>query len=97
MTYLSTTTATPTEAAEYLGVSPATLGVYRHRETGPRFTKEKNRIFYRWDDLKAWADENPQKEKTTTKPKPGASVVKLSAQDIDRIARRVLEIMEDQS
>lgn len=47
--------ALPTpEAAEYLGLSPATLETLRTRGGGPPFVKLGRRVVYRQEDLKAW-------------------------------------------
>lgn len=50
--------ALPTpEAAEYLGLSPATLETLRTRGGGPPFVKLGRRVVYRREDLDAWIAE----------------------------------------
>ena len=44
-------------AAEYVGLSPATLETMRIRGGGPPFVKLGRRVVYRRDDLDAWLDE----------------------------------------
>ncbi|HEX4961394.1 MAG TPA: helix-turn-helix domain-containing protein [Thermoanaerobaculia bacterium] len=47
--------ALPTpQAAEYLGLSPATLETLRSRGGGPAFVKLGRRVVYRREDLEAW-------------------------------------------
>lgn len=41
-------------AAEYLGLSPATLETLRCRGGGPPFVKLGRRVAYRREDLEAW-------------------------------------------
>ncbi len=45
-------------AAEYLGLSPATLETQRVRGGGPVFVKLGRRVVYRREDLDAWINEN---------------------------------------
>lgn len=46
------------EAAEYLGLSPATLPAWRSRGRGPRFHKLGRRVIYFERDLAAYLDRN---------------------------------------
>ena len=51
------------QAAEWLGLPPATLRWYRHRgDRGPRSYQLGSRIFYDFCDLEQW--EREQKAKT---------------------------------
>ncbi len=45
---------TPTEAAEYLRMSPATLQNWRRDRRGPTYTKTGYRVFYSIADLEAF-------------------------------------------
>jgi predicted DNA-binding transcriptional regulator AlpA len=45
---------TRTELAEYLGISPSTLTVWRYRGQGPVAVKIGNRLRWRPDDVDAW-------------------------------------------
>jgi predicted DNA-binding transcriptional regulator AlpA len=49
---------TRTELAEYLGISPSTLAVWRYRRQGPVGVKVGNRLRYRLADVDAWIDAN---------------------------------------
>ena len=51
---------TPIEAAEYLGLSEASLRWYRCKGKGPRAHKDGGRWFYLRDDLDAYRQEVPQ-------------------------------------
>ena len=46
------------EAADLLGVSPATLRTWRATDRGPRFYKCKRAVFYKVEDLEAWIAEH---------------------------------------
>lgn len=48
--------ATPEEVSEYLGVPPRTLEAWRHRQTGPRWSKVGRHVRYRWPDVEKWLD-----------------------------------------
>ncbi len=48
-------------AAEYLGLSPATLEALRSRGGGPAFAKLGRRVVYRREDLDAWLAERRRK------------------------------------
>ncbi|MDY7093778.1 MAG: helix-turn-helix domain-containing protein [Acidobacteriota bacterium] len=45
-------------AAEYLGLSPATLETMRSRGGGPVFVKLGRRVVYRREDLDEWLTKN---------------------------------------
>lgn len=53
-------------AAEYLGLSPATLETMRSRGGGPPFVKLGRRVVYQREDLDAWLDE--RKRRSTSDP-----------------------------
>lgn len=46
----------PSEAAEYLGLSPTTLKRYRADGLGPKYLIFETRIRYRLSDLKNWCE-----------------------------------------
>lgn len=46
------------EAADRLGVAPATLRTWRAQHKGPVFYKFHRTVFYKADDLSAWIDEH---------------------------------------
>lgn len=46
------------EAADMLGVSPATLHKWRATDTGPRFYKFNRSVFYKREDIEAWISEH---------------------------------------
>lgn len=48
------------EAADRLGVAPATLRTWRAQHNGPVFYKFHRAVFYKAEDLNAWIDENYQ-------------------------------------
>lgn len=48
------------EAADRLGVAPATLRTWRAQHKGPVFYKFHRAVFYKAEDLNAWIDENYQ-------------------------------------
>ncbi|MFD4320783.1 helix-turn-helix transcriptional regulator [Streptomyces sp. NPDC058548] len=50
------------DAAEYLGISPRTLYVWRHRRQGPPSFRlgARGRVTYRLDALDAWVREQEQ-------------------------------------
>ena len=48
---------TPSEVAEYLGVTQATLTDWRYRRRGPEFLRVGRLIRYRKDSLLLWLDE----------------------------------------
>lgn len=53
---------TTAEAAEYLGLSPATLRSWRHRGIGPAFTPPTRRGFaatYTLEALNTWKEQHP--------------------------------------
>lgn len=57
-------------AAEYLGLSPATLETMRSRGGGPPFVKLGRRVVYQREDLDAWLAE--RRRTSTSDPGPGA-------------------------
>ncbi len=57
---------TTPEAAEYVGLSPATLETRRTRGGGPPFVKLGVRVVYRLEDLDGWLEE--QRRKSTSDP-----------------------------
>jgi predicted DNA-binding transcriptional regulator AlpA len=59
-TEFSSSTLTPREAAEAVGLSPETLKVYRYRGTGPKFLKVGKHVRYRIADLQGWLDNRVQ-------------------------------------
>ncbi|WP_026151341.1 helix-turn-helix transcriptional regulator [Streptomyces prunicolor] len=50
------------DAAEYLGLSPQTLYVWRHRRQGPPSFRmgQRGRVMYRLEALEAWIREQEQ-------------------------------------
>ena len=48
-------------AAEYLGLSPATLETMRSRGGGPRFSKLGRRVVYRREELDRWLEERSRR------------------------------------
>ena len=48
---------TPSEVADYLGVSEATLTDWRYRRRGPEFLRVGRLVRYRRDALFGWLDE----------------------------------------
>ncbi|MEV7087974.1 helix-turn-helix domain-containing protein [Streptomyces sp. NPDC093085] len=48
------------KAAEYLGVSPNTLYVWRHRRQGPPSFRMGHRVMYRISALNKWVNEQEQ-------------------------------------
>ena len=49
--------ATPSQVAEHMGTSPATLAQQRYKGTGPKFVKVTGRrVMYRWEDVEAFLD-----------------------------------------
>lgn len=46
------------EAAEMLGVRPATVRTWRSLGKGPRFYKFNRAVFYKAEDLEAWLSEH---------------------------------------
>ena len=42
------------EAAHFLRLSPRTLEDFRHRKTGPPFSRLGKRVIYHRDDLRQW-------------------------------------------
>lgn len=42
------------EAAEFLGVKPCTLELWRCRKKGPRYSKLGSRVMYDLSELEAW-------------------------------------------
>ncbi len=53
-------------AAQYLGLSPATLETLRSRGGGPTFVKLGRRVVYRKEDLDMWLDARRQKSTSET-------------------------------
>lgn len=53
-------------AAEYVGLSPATLETMRVRGGGPVFVKLGARVVYQREDLNRWLEE--RKRKSTSDP-----------------------------
>ncbi|MER7973982.1 helix-turn-helix domain-containing protein [Streptomyces sp. NPDC005840] len=61
------------DAADYLGLSPHTLYVWRHRRQGPPSFRmgPRGRVMYRWEALDAWIREQEQadsRSNTTLSP-----------------------------
>lgn len=50
--------ATPTEVAEYLRTTPASLAQDRYRGVGPKFIKHGHKVLYRWSDIVEYLDRN---------------------------------------
>ncbi len=47
--------ATPTEVAEALRTTPASLAQMRYRGDGPKFVRAgRRRVLYRWVDIEQW-------------------------------------------
>ncbi len=51
----------PKLAAEYLGISPTTLGRLRIEGGGPIYSKAVRRVIYDPDDLDAWVKQNKRR------------------------------------
>lgn len=49
-----------TRAADYLGISPNTLYVWRHRRQGPPSFRMGRRVMYRFSALEAWVQAQEQ-------------------------------------
>ena len=49
---------TSVEAAEYLGVQPVTVTLWRHRKIGPKYYKIGRLIRYKQEDLDQWVEAN---------------------------------------
>lgn len=62
-----TTTVSPEEAAERLGVRASTLANWRWTGSGPRFLKVGGRVRYRLFDLAEWL-ESCARESTSSPP-----------------------------
>lgn len=45
---------TTREVAEYSGYACGSLHVFRTWGTGPKYYKERNRVYYRKEDVDAW-------------------------------------------
>jgi predicted DNA-binding transcriptional regulator AlpA len=43
-------------AAEYIGVKPTTLSMWRHKGRGPKYLKIGRSCFYRSADIEEWLD-----------------------------------------
>ncbi len=56
-------------AADYLGISPATLNRMRLTGDGPRYAKAGSRVIYAPSDLDVWVEAN-KRTFTTEKIKP---------------------------
>jgi hypothetical protein len=52
---------TTREAAEYLGMKPNTLEIWRGKGTGPHFYKYDGPVRYAKEDLDAWLDERKRR------------------------------------
>lgn len=65
-----TTTVSPEDAAERLGVTAATLGNWRWSGHGPRHVKVGSRVRYRLSDLADWLDAHTRS--STSEARPGA-------------------------
>lgn len=50
--------AVPSEVAEYLHTTTASLAQDRYKGTGPKFIKRGSRVLYRWSDVLEWLDRN---------------------------------------
>lgn len=62
------------EAAERLGIAPATLVNYRWRGYGPKYLKIGNRVQYNEADIDAWLDDQVEAPaKTGAAIKAGAA------------------------
>jgi len=46
--------APPEEVAEYLDIPAATLKDWRHKGTGPAYTRQGRHVRYDWADVDAW-------------------------------------------
>ena len=49
------------EAADYVGLSPKTLGRWRVTGEGPRYIKRRTRVFCEVVDLDAWMEEGKRR------------------------------------
>lgn len=56
---------TPSQVAEYLQVTEATLADMRYRSRGPRFVKVGRLVRYRREDLEAWLETSNRKPSRT--------------------------------
>lgn len=50
--------ATPTEVANYLHTTTASLAQQRYRGAGIPFVKDGRRVLYRWADVEAYIEAN---------------------------------------
>ncbi|WP_406431032.1 helix-turn-helix transcriptional regulator [Streptomyces sp. NBC_01589] len=58
------------KAAEYLGLSPNTLYIWRHRRQGPPSFRMGQRVMYRVSALEAWV---AQQERADSRSNPSLS------------------------
>ncbi|MFF1418009.1 helix-turn-helix transcriptional regulator [Streptomyces sp. NPDC058280] len=67
------------EAADYLGISPRTLYVWRHRRQGPPSFRMgvRGRVMYRLEELDAWVR---RQEELDARSNPELSPVEIGAQ-----------------
>lgn len=52
--------ATPEEVSAYLGVPKKTLYQWKYLRSGPRCTVVGRHLRYRWSDVEAWLEAQPQ-------------------------------------
>jgi excisionase family DNA binding protein len=67
---------TVTEAADFLRITPVTLGRWRIEGRGPRFAKFGRRVLYGRSDLIAWSE--AQKRQSTSEPVHPPSAVTIA-------------------
>lgn len=48
--------ATPIQLAEYLEIPETTLKQWRHKGTGPQWTRVGRHVRYRWPDIDRWLE-----------------------------------------
>ena len=57
--------ATPVQIAEYLEIPEPTLRQWRHKGTGPQWTRVGRHVRYRWSDVEAWLDSQTGQSRDT--------------------------------
>ena len=64
------------DAAEYLGLSPHTLYVWRHRRQGPPSFRmgPRGRVMYRWETLDAWIQQEQADSRSNTDLNPVSAI-----------------------